>query len=355
MILTAKMDHNTLAVVSQSGESLSFFDLLTGKRTNHLADLTKEPHELQLDPRTNLLYVTHTYEHGMYGNHGEYSHDISVIDCANGQNIIDTIDVSPYKGPHGMALDQTHNILYASVEGGISGSEAGGGIIGIDLKTRKVIKAIGSGHYSHWFVMTLDGKKAYTCNKEADYISVIDLQDEKMVGRIEMEGGCEQPGISKDSRRAFFPNPTLSMKGPATGTYIKVVDTTIDKIVDSIPLDRGALCVHVDAQDRLLVGQYSISFGRAGERPVPSNGKLLILASHNQGFSKLGEVEVGLMSLTIFSSPDGKRAFVSNIFAGTVTVIDMSAMKVERTLEVDTVKREDKYLHQGAHGLALVP
>lgn len=349
------MKNNTLAVVSQSGESLSFFDVSSGQRLSQLSDLIKEPHELQLDPRTNLLYLTHTYEHGMYGNHGKYSHHISVIDCGNGRRIIETIDVSPYHGPHGMALDQTNNILYASVEGGISKSNNGGGIIGIDLKTRKVIKAIGSGHYSHWFVMTPDGKRTYTCNKEADFVSVIDLENKKIDGTIEMKGGCETPGISKDGRWAYFPNPTLPMKGPVENPCIKVVDTSTNQIVKTIPMDFGALCVHVDSKDRLLVGQYALQFKERAQRPVPLNGRLLILGPEAQGFCEIGCVDVGLMPLTIFSSPDASRAFVANIFGGTVTVVDLSAMRLERTLEVDTVQRPDKYLHQGAHGMALVP
>jgi DNA-binding beta-propeller fold protein YncE len=348
------MDNNTLAVVSQSGESLNFFDLSSGKRTAQLSNLTKEPHELQYDPRTTLLYLTHTYEHGMYGNHGEYSHELSIIDCNDQMRVVDTIDVSPYKGPHGMALDRQHDILYVSVEGGMSDSTADGGIIGIDLKTRKIVKAIGSGHYSHWFVMTPDGKKAYTSNKEAGFISILDLEKEKMIGKIDIDGGCEQPGISNDGRWAYFPTPQLSFKG-VTNPSIKVIDTRTDEIVKSIPMDLGALAVHIDSKDRLLVGQYRLEFDEKAKRPVPLSGKLLTLSREDRGYSELGAVDVELMPLTVFSSPDGSRAFVSNIFSGTVTIVDMDVMKVERTLDVDTVHRQDKAMHQGAHGLALVP
>ena len=349
-------NNNLLAVVSQSGESLSFFDLSSGKRTGQLSNLTSEPHELLLDRRTNLLYLTHTYEHGMYGNHGKYSHELSVIDCANGRQVVDTIDISPYKGPHGINLDQLHDILYVSVEGGIPGSSPGGGIVGIDLKTRKVVKAIGSGHYSHWFVMTSDGKKAYTCNKEAKFISIIHLENEKLAGKIDIDNGCEQPGISKDGRWAYFPTPALSMSGHSpTEPYIQVIETSTDKIVKYIPMDLRAMVVYVDAKDRLLLGQYNLEFDEKAKKPIPHNGKLLVLAPEDEGFTELGTVDVEEMPLTVFSSPDGSRAFVSNIFSGTVTIVDMNAMKGERTLEVDTVRRQDKTMHQGAHGLALIP
>ena len=234
------------------------------------------------------------------------------------------------------------------MEDGISGSENGGGIIGIGLTTRKVVKAIGSGHFSHWFFMTPDSRKAYTCNREADFVSVIDLENEKLAGKIEMKGGCEQPGISKDGRWAYFAYPTLS------DPCIKVVDTTTHEIVKTIRMDRGALCVHVDSKDRFLVGRCSLKFEDEAKPPTPLNGRLLILAPEAQGFAELGSVEVELIPLTIFSSPSANRAFVSNIFSGTVTVINLDKMMVERTLEVDTVRRKDKYLHQGAQGLELV-
>ena len=35
-------------------------------------------------------------------------------------------------------------------------------------------------------------------------------------------------------------------------------------------------------------------------------------------------------------------------------IVDLTSMTVERTLEVDTVARKDKKIHQGAHGLALL-
>jgi DNA-binding beta-propeller fold protein YncE len=119
-------------------------------------------------------------------------------------------------------------------------------------------------------------------------------------------------------------------------------------------MDLRAMVIHVDAKDRLLVGQYSFESNQKSKKPIPCNGKLLILAPKEQGFAELGTMDVELMPLTIFSSPDGSRAFVSNIFSGTVTIVDMNAMKTETTLGVDTVRRQDKSMHQGAHGLALV-
>ena len=58
------MPNDTLAVVSQSGESIHFYDVNSGELQGKLANVQAEPHELCYDERTNLLYVTHAYEWG---------------------------------------------------------------------------------------------------------------------------------------------------------------------------------------------------------------------------------------------------------------------------------------------------
>lgn len=348
--------NNTLAVISQSGQSLSFFDLTTGARTGYLTDLTAEPHELCYDAMRGLLYVSHAYAHGHYWEHGEYATLVTVVDCEQ-KRIVDTIDVSPGKGTHGLVIDEKRDILYASVEAGLSDPPGSGGIVGIDLKHRKVVKSIGSEWTSHWFVMTPDGKKAYTCNKEADFISIIDLDGEKMIRKIEVPGGCEQPAISKSGRWVYFPTPgppSNDMK-MLSNPAVQVIDTNSDQIVKEIPVDLGISATHVDSEDRVLLGQYRFDTSSGAQKMVPLNGQLSILSSGMENHRKLGAVEVGKLPLTLLSSSDGKRAFAANIFAGTVTVVDLQLMRVERTIEVDTVRRTDKKYHQGAHGLALVP
>lgn len=347
-------NNNTLAVISQSGQSLSFYDLSSGALTGFLENLLAEPHELCYDESTNLLYISHAYAHGWYVSHGEDCSTISIVNCGK-REIIGDISTKPYAGPHGMALDRSNNILYVSVEVGF---QQGGGIIGIDLQIGKIVKAVGSGSKTHWFVMTPDGKKAYTCNKEAGFVSILDLVNERLLGRIEMPGGCEQPGISRDGKLAFFPTPTvgegMKRSGKPGDFGIEVIDTESDRVVERIPLEFGALTVHVDAKDRLLVGQYLFDQSCDGP-PRGLDGKLTVLAASEEQYRILASFDTGIAPLTIFSSLDGRKAFASAIFTGTVTVVDLDGMVVDKVLEVDIVERADKKMHQGAHGLALVP
>jgi YVTN family beta-propeller protein len=345
--------YNTLAVVSQSGQSVSFFDLESGKRTGHIENMIAEPHEIVYDRNSDVLYISHTYEHGQYWTHGQYAKEISVVNGSK-KTIVDTIDVSPYSGPHGLELDTESQVIYISVEDGFADATHPGGIIAIDLKTHKIVKAIGSQYRTHWFVMTPDKKKAYTCNKDATFTSVLDVANEKMVGKIDSLEGTEQPGINKEGTRAYFPTPGLGLGKPPSQAppAIDVIDTAADKVVRKIPMAHIPTAVHVTSQGKILAGQVIFD---SSNPPRPSKGRLAVYRSEAEDYSLQGMIELDSLSLTISSSPDGRHAFVANMFAGTVSIIDTDTLEIKRTLEVDTVKRQDKQFLQGAHGLALLP
>ena len=339
----------TLAVVSQSGQTLSFLDLSSGERTVHLKDLTAEPHELCFDKKRNVLYVSHTYRHGHFWVHGDYSHEISTIDRVS-KVYTGSIDVLPALGPHGLALDEQRDILYASVEELRSGK--GGGLIGIDLDSKIVIKRIESKSKPHWFVMTPDGRKAYTCNKGQPSISVLDLIEGTPLSMIEIPG-CEEPGISPDGKFAYFPTPGLTVGPPPTDACIKVIDTTTDCIIKSSPTGLGAQSVHLTSLNTMMVGKYKYD-PRAPAGVLKALPGCLALYS-TEPYELLGEVTIGLGPLTMRSTDNGMTAFVANIFSGTVTVIDLTSMTVIRTLDVDLEPDPTKANHQGAHGMAALP
>lgn len=343
------MANDTLAVISQTGESISFFDVASGKKTSDIPNLIPEPHELCLDHKRNVLYLTHAYRHGWYGSHGEDGHEISIIQCTTRQ-VVGVIDIQPAKGPHYALLDSTSDILYACVEGGLDGDKANaGGIIAIDLTSKKVIKSVLSGYKSHWFVATPDFNKAYCCNKDGGFISVIDLQEDQgqTVKRIPAPDGNEQPSISVDGRWVYFPSPTMSvgLKEGFTDYAALVIDTTTGEIVHRIPMECQMLATHVTSSNLLLVGLHP---------PALADGRVLVLSSHEDGYKELASLPVGRGPLTITSDAEGKRAYVAGVLPGTVTVVDLEALKVVRTLDVDGVKRSDKGMHCGAHGMAII-
>ncbi|EXJ67173.1 uncharacterized protein A1O5_09820 [Cladophialophora psammophila CBS 110553] len=334
----------TLAVVSQSCSSISFFDLQSSERTAYLTDLIPEPHEILFDSKRNVMYCSHAYHHGHFWSHGDNGHQISVID-PNKKEVVDIIETRPALGPHGLVLDAKQDILWCSYEEHESSSS--GGVIGIDPNTRKVIKQVESSTKTHWFVVTPDGKKAFTCNKTAPFISVLDLENQRMIGKIESPGGTEECSISLDGKYAYFPTPGTQFGKIPESPQVLVIDTAMDKIVARIALQSGALSTYVAGDGKILVGEYRYVNGLAAK------GQLSVYDSKTNKL--VGATDIGKMPLTLRASPDGKLGFTANIFEGSVSVVDMSTMEVTKTLVVDTERSKVSNICQGAHGMVYFP
>ena len=339
---------NTLAVATCTGQSISFYEIASGKRIGFVEGLLAEPHELRHDKSRDVLYMSHTYRDGMYGAYSTYSHEISVIKCSE-MKLIDVIDVVPSRAPHDIAIDELNDLLWVTVEK-IS-NDVGGGLIGIDLKTRVVTKCIECHAKIHWFVMTRDAKKAYTCNKGAPFISILDLENECIVGKIEVRG-TEQPDISRCGRYMLFPSPTLKFGSLPEEPSVLIVDTVNDQIVRSLPLGEGfgPAAVHVTAAGTVMVAQYC--FDTTASRPTPISGRVSLYDSTCKQL--LGEIRVGTMPLTMRSTSDGSIGFVAHAKGGTVDVIDLGTMTKIQTLDVDVVPSAANKFQTTAHGMALI-
>lgn len=339
--------HN-LAVISQSGATLSFFDIESGKRTEFIEDLIQEPHELCLDESRNVMYITHAYRYGFYWKHGDNAHEISIYDL-KGCKVVDCIDIAPFAGPHGVRFHAASDTLYCSVE---AGCKEAGGVIGIDLKTRKVIGSVASGSKSHWMVITPDAKKAYTCNKTDEFVSSLDIQNWKVIKNIVVPGS-EELDITPDGKYVYVPTPSTQFASPPVDPCFKVVDTKTDEIVKSVPLSRGPGSIHVTSRGTIMVGQYQIDQGASSVE----HGKIvqkpgLLSLFEPETFKLLGEVETGCYPLTLRSSADASVGYTANIWDGTVSVLDLDKFEEIRRLTVDTERRPVKGL-QGAHGMVL--
>ena len=338
---------DTLAVLSCTGQSISFFDVASGERLVYEDKMFAEPHELIHDKKRNILYVSHTYRDGMYGNFSTYAHEISIVDCVQ-MKVVDTIDVSPAEAPHDFAIDEQGDILWVSVEK-IS-AERGGGLIGIDLKSRNTVKQVECQFETHWFVMTRDGKKAYTCNKAAPFISVLDLEHQRFIGKIEVEG-TEQPDLSHCGRYLLFPSPALRFGSLPPNPSVLIIDTQNDQIVRSVPLGAGfgPAAVHVTPTGTVMVAQYC--FDTTAAAPTPRPGRVSLYDSTLRKL--LGESGAGIMPLTMRATSDGSIGFVANAKGGDVHMIDLRSMTGLQTLDIDVVPSAKNKFQTTAHGMAL--
>ncbi|MFI7440577.1 hypothetical protein [Nonomuraea indica] len=335
---------DVLAVVSQSGPTVSFFDA-AGHRLLDVLEVLAEPHELCLDPARRLLWCTHSYHGGYYhANNGRRS-EITLID-PDERRIVDVIDLAPEHAPHGLALDSTRDLLYVSVEGA---QDRPGGVVVVDLATRKPIGRIDTGAKGpHWFVISPDGNVGYASNKEASYVSVVNLRTGTMTAKVEVPGS-EGLAVSGDGGEVFVAAPYGSFAAPRTQAApgIRVIDTTTASITKVMPTGAVVFPVHVTATGRLLTGELRMEVATDSKLGRQAPGRLTVFDAHDH--RPLGGVEVGRFPLTITSSPDGRLGYVSCVSSSTVDVVDLEEMRRLKRLEIP--KRGEP----GAHGLAYIP
>ncbi|MGW7103426.1 YncE family protein [Streptomyces sp. NPDC054883] len=334
--------NDVLAVASQSGPTVTFFDTVDFRRLGVL-QVPSEPHELCFDPVRRRLYATITYRSGYYHANGGRAHELVVID-PDRRRILDVIDLAPERAPHGIALDPSGELLWVSVEA--YGAEEGA-LVALDADSLKPVRRLPVGAPGpHWFTLTPDGSRAYSANKEAPFLSVVDIGSGAPAGRIEVPGS-EGIAASRDGRYVYAaaPKGDFPVTGPVPGAGVRVIDTADGAVVRTHRTQGLVFPVHVTATDLVLAGELRMRAGGA----APGEQAPGLLHVYGKDGEELGSVQVGAFPLTITSSPDGRYGYVAAVSSSTVTVVDLSRMEAVATLHVDRAGEP------GAHGLAYVP
>ncbi|MET8539629.1 YncE family protein [Kitasatospora sp. NPDC004799] len=334
---------DVLAVVSQSGPTVSFFDAATDRHLDTV-EILAEPHELCFDPTQRLLWCTSAYHSGYYHANSGRRTELTVID-ADTRRIVEVIDLAPEHGPHGLALDTARKRLYVSVE---AGEDRPGGVVVIDTGTRRPIGRIDTDAPGpHWFAISPDGRTGFATNKEAPFVSVVDLERGVLTAKIEVPGS-EGLAVSPDGTRVYAAGPYVSTTTPSTAAPgVRVIDVAAETVTAVLPLESPALPVHLTSTGLVLAGEVRLAPDPANALGRQLPGRLTVFAAEDH--RRIGSVEVGLFPLTITSSPDGALAYVSSVVSSTVDVIDLATLTPVSRLTVP------KLADPGAHGLAYLP
>ncbi|MFE9410648.1 YncE family protein [Streptomyces sp. NPDC006704] len=342
----AGREGDVLAVVSQSGATVSFFDVASDQHLDTV-EVTCSPHELCFDPTERLLWCTTAYESGYYHANSGRRTELTVID-ADTRRIVEVIDLAPEHGPHGLALDTTRRRLYVSVEGS---ADRPGGVVVIDTGTRRPLGRIDTDAPGpHWFVTDPSGRTGYAANKEAPFVSVVDLERGVLTAKVEVPGS-EGIAVSPDGAHVYVAAPYGGSFEPGAAerppTGIRVIDARTHAVVATLPTEDIVLPVHMTSTGKLLVGEMRGAFDPASALGRHAPGGLTVFSAG--AHQRLGQLEVGLCPLTISSSPDGRIGYVACVASSTVDIVDLDTLRGIGRLDI--AKRDDA----GAHGLAYIP
>jgi DNA-binding beta-propeller fold protein YncE len=165
-----------MIAVDKIGTKILFLNPKTYETETVIDGFQRTVHELLVIPETGLAYVP-IFGDGIHGRNPNPGHVLCVIDCLNRKHITD-IDLSPYAAPHTVRRG-ADGLIYITCENSAK-------VAVIDPTTHKMIDAIDSGSSNgHRLCIPDDGKRLYTDNEEDATVSIIDLVNRKLLGKVE--------------------------------------------------------------------------------------------------------------------------------------------------------------------------
>jgi len=222
------------------------------------------------------------------------------------------IEVAPFLAPHAMTFDKA-GLLWAT-------AESSHALVYIDPARGVVLGHVETGtNRSHFMAANADGSKIYVPHRQLSFMSVIDTATKQVTKRIpdfryECQGVCTAP----DGNRVY--------QASSARPEISIIDTASDTVAgkfkieglgEDFPPQLNRLRVSPD--NRYLVVSYNQSRAAA------------VIDTEDPARQHLFKLEKGPMGIAF--GADMKHAFVTNHDEGTISAIDLGAMKLDRACQ----------------------
>jgi DNA-binding beta-propeller fold protein YncE len=291
-----------MIAVDKMGCQVLFLNPVTFETEVTIGGFPRTVHELLIVPETGLAYVP-IFGDGIHGRNPNPGHLLAIIDLEKRAHVGD-IDLRPYIAPHTLKLGRD-GLIYVTCENSAV-------IAVIDRANHTVVDAIESGSTNaHRLILSPDGQRIYTDNEEDAEVSVIDLPNRKLLGKIKTPRPLAGIAVSGDGRTVVAVDdgePTLFL-----------IDTAKGEVVRTLPLDG----VPKPAQ----IARYSPDFSMLAVTSLNSDTVSLI----DPSFTDQVAIKVGSQPMDM--AYRGDELFVACQGDGSVHVVDMPARKVSRIFQ----------------------
>jgi YVTN family beta-propeller protein len=198
-----------------------------------------------------------------------------------------------------------------------------------------------------------DGAKS---DKSADAIAVLDVAKQKLTGKISAGSDPEEFSLSKDGTQLYVSNEDVkaaSVIKIATGKVEHIVAvgqepegvaTTPDGKRFYVTCEAGGDVYVIDAAGYTIVGHFKVNVrprsmdflpgGGIGFIPSESTGELNVIDTVNFKVLKVITLPPGSRPMSVKVAADGRKVYVSNGRAGTVSVLDSRTYELLNTIKV---------------------
>jgi DNA-binding beta-propeller fold protein YncE len=303
--MTSPGDVHGMIAVDKIGCKILFLNPQTYETEAVLDGFQRTVHELLVIPETGLAYVP-IFGDGIHGRNPNPGHVLHVIDLLK-RKVAADIDLSPYSAPHTVRLG-ADGLIYITCENSAK-------VAVIDPKTHKMIDAIDSGsNNGHRLCISNDGQRLYTDNEEDATVSVIDVPNRKLLGKIKTPQALAGIAVSNDGKTVV----AVSDEQPV----VFLIDTATGKVVREVRLE--------GVPNAAQIARYS------------PDGKLVVVSSLNSNmvtisdasFSNQTAVPVGSQPMDFAFR--GNELFVGCQGDGSMHAIDIPTRRVKQSFQAGT-------------------
>lgn len=299
--------HSLLLVANKGDHTLGLIDPSTGRQITTVDVGGVTGHEAVASRDGRLAYVP-IYGNSGVGQPGTDGSQLAVIDLA-ARKVVHTVDFGHGVRPHCVLIGPKDGLLYVT-------TEIDQAVTVIDPGTLKIVGKIPTNQpESHMLAISRDGKRGYTANVGPGSVSVLDLENRKVLTVIKVAPRIQRIALSIDDRLAF----TADQSKP----QLAVIDTASNQLKAPIALP-------------------SIGYGAA---PTPDGQWLVVPLRKGKQVAVIDlramkvahTMDVPAEPQEALISPDGRTAYVSCDAAQKVVVIRTSDWSVEKLIDAGPV------------------
>jgi YVTN family beta-propeller protein len=301
------LSRGMLIVANKGDGTISIVDVNVGLQVATIAEDGKTGHEIAVSPDGTRAFVPiyGSAGVGQAGTDGQLIREISLTS----REIIGTVDFRKGVRPHRAVFGPENGLLYVT-------TELEDSVTIINPRNLKVVGSVPTGSpQSHMLAITHDGHRGYTANVRPGSVSVLDLDENKLIATIPIAPIIQRIALSADDRWAFTADQTAAR--------LAVVDTQTNAVSSSIPLPGLAFGAAATPDGRWLIAA------------LPALSMVALIDLNSMTVSRTLNVPKAPQEVLI--RPDGAVAFVSCDASGQVAAIDVNTWRLERLIAVGPV------------------
>jgi YVTN family beta-propeller protein len=292
----------SLIVANKGDAAVGIIDPHSGQQVAEVPEGGVTTHEVIASPDGRLVYAP-IYGNSGVGKPGTNGSNMVVIDIAS-RKVVGNLDFGHGVRPHCPQFGPKNGLLYVT-------TELDKTISIIDPKILKIVGTVPTGQAeSHMLAISKDGRRGYTANVGPGTVSVLDLENRKVVAIVPISKETQRISLAADDSMAF----TSDQKTPT----LVVIDTASNKVKTRVPLPSAGYGTAATHDGKYLVVC------------MPGANQVAVVDLHAMKVARTIDVPAAPQEALI--QPDGQMAYISCDKSGKIAAISTSDWKVAKLI-----------------------